>query len=443
MALVFLTDDQRPPCPGCSTYLMEPYIRCAKCGPPHLQICLQCFSRGWEDSKHQSDHDYEIIANEFCILESGWTAKDELKLMEAVGDCGFGNWHDIANQIPGKTKQECEQHYIRIFVENAKPPFPVFGIESKSDKADVMICRLSDDPPRPIRDTQKAGEMAGYMPARGDFVMEHDNYAEWDLKDIYFHTQDDKLLNELKYAAVDIYQSRLKERLRRKKIIRNLGLINLSRQKMQERAHSQPIRELFDKLRKFSRLHTPVEQDKLIEGLIYEIDLRREIVRLQEYRECGIKTFIGARLFDRLKARRQQMKTSKNHLDEVLGAVMRDPYSCRQWLQRQALVEAGHSCRELPPIAAPVSRKSATPLDLASFAGYEKLTEKEREMCASVRVIPEAYFEYKTIFQNECDKVGYLKLKHARTLIRIDVNKILKMFDFMVKEGIINATSPS
>ncbi len=24
---------------------------------------FQCFSRGWEDSKHQSDHDYEIIVS--------------------------------------------------------------------------------------------------------------------------------------------------------------------------------------------------------------------------------------------------------------------------------------------------------------------------------------------------------------------------------------------
>ena len=64
-------------------------------------------------------------------------------------------------------------------------------------------------------------------------------------------------------------------------------------------------------------------------------------------------------------------------------------------------------------------------------------------MCASVRVIPEAYFEYKKVFQNECEKTGYLKLKHARTLIRIDVNKIRKMFDFMVKEGYINTNPPS
>ena len=36
----------------------------------------------------------------------------------------FLSRHDISNQIPSKTKQECEQHYTRIFVENAKPPFP-------------------------------------------------------------------------------------------------------------------------------------------------------------------------------------------------------------------------------------------------------------------------------------------------------------------------------
>lgn len=31
----------KPPCRGCSSYLMEPYIKCAECGPPEFLLCLQ------------------------------------------------------------------------------------------------------------------------------------------------------------------------------------------------------------------------------------------------------------------------------------------------------------------------------------------------------------------------------------------------------------------
>ena len=61
-------------------------------------------------------------------------------------------------------------------------------------------------------------------------------------------------------------------------------------------------------------------------------------------------------------------------------------------------------------------------------------------MCATLRIIPEAYFEYKQLFTTEAQKLGFLKLKQARTLIRIDVNKTRKLYDFFVKEGIVKSS---
>ncbi len=31
----------KPPCRGCSSYLVEPYIKCAECGPSPFLLCLQ------------------------------------------------------------------------------------------------------------------------------------------------------------------------------------------------------------------------------------------------------------------------------------------------------------------------------------------------------------------------------------------------------------------
>jgi len=47
-----------------------------------------------------------------------------------------------------------------------------------------------------------------YLAARGDFVEEYDNYAEWDVQDIYFAPDDKALFKALKMAVVKMYQAR-------------------------------------------------------------------------------------------------------------------------------------------------------------------------------------------------------------------------------------------
>lgn len=49
----------------------------------------------------------------------------------------------------------------------------------------------SEEPPRPVDGSSMQTEMAGYMPARGDFSIEYDNYAETDLKHISFESEDE------------------------------------------------------------------------------------------------------------------------------------------------------------------------------------------------------------------------------------------------------------
>lgn len=94
-----ISDDpfDKPPCRGCSSYLTEPYIKCAECGPSPFLLCLQvsnlcykctdillellfiprhwnwtfllqCFTRGFEYKKHESDHKYEIMVSQIKIV---------------------------------------------------------------------------------------------------------------------------------------------------------------------------------------------------------------------------------------------------------------------------------------------------------------------------------------------------------------------------------------
>lgn len=54
-----------------------------------------------------------------------------------------------------------------------------------------------------------------------------------------------------------------------------------------------------------------------------------------------------------------------------------------------------------------------------------------------VRLVPDAYLEFKSILMNENLRNGYVKLAQARQMIKIDVNKTRKLYDFLVQEGLV------
>uniref|UniRef100_A0AAZ1X3U4 Transcriptional adapter n=1 Tax=Oreochromis aureus TaxID=47969 RepID=A0AAZ1X3U4_OREAU len=411
----------KPPCRGCSSFLTEPYIKCAECGPSPFLLCLQCFTRGFEYKKHQSDHKYEIMTSDFPVLEPGWTAQEEMALLEAVMDCGFGNWQDVAYQMRTKTKEECESHYMKNFINNPLFSSTLLSLRKAKDSRvaeGAIPFKPCDDPPRPTFDSVLSRDMAGYMPARADFMEEFDNYAEWDLKDIDFVDDDSDHLHYKTYELfVDIYHSRLKERQRRKKIIRDHGLINLRKFQMLERCYPKEVQELYDVMRRFARVVGPIEHDKFIES---HARLRVDVNR--------------AKVYERVKRMREDERRKRTMLCDVLQYIQ-DGRACQQWLSKQAAIDAG-----ITPAVTTITvsgRRSAPPLNLTGLPGTEKLNEREKELCQVVRLVPGAYLEYKQALLNECRRQGGLRLAQARALIKIDVNKTRKIYDFLIKEGYI------
>ncbi len=51
----------------------------------------------------------------------------------------------------------------------------------------VFLCIAdSEDPPRPTDGSVFQAELAGYVPPRGEFILEYDNYMELEVKDLSF-----------------------------------------------------------------------------------------------------------------------------------------------------------------------------------------------------------------------------------------------------------------
>lgn len=428
--------EEQQVCPTCGVFLTEPYIRCMECRYPSRCFCLQCFAKGREYENHLSDHRYKVIRNNFELLCSNWTAAEELRLLNAISECGFGNWHSVERLVGTKSKEECEDHYVQYYLYRPQPPLPIVPqAEVLSDVHPTPVAyRTCNDPPRPHAGSGSFYEMAGYMPARGDFSVEYDEYAELDIKELEFTSNDDMLWVELQKAVLKMYQSRLGERFRRKCIIKTYGLINMRKNMEDWRRYDILGKTVQDKLKVFMRLVPPVTFYKLLEGLRYAQKVRQRIQVLQDCHEAGITKLSFVNTYLNLKKKREIRARGRSALDEILNHVKSD-MTCQQYIRKQALKE---SMQGLPEVSAPSGRRPAPPLAIAGMPGYEKLNAKERDLCAKLRLMPESYLGYKNTLINEFRKSGSLRLATARTIIKIDVNKTRKIYDLLLDEGLVH-----
>ena len=117
------------------------------------------------------------------------------------------------------------------------------------------------------------------------------------------------------------------------------------------------------------------------------------------------------------------------------------------------------------PAAKAARRTGATPLDLTAAEDAQLLSAKEFELCSTLRILPKAYLTMKEMMIQENNQQvrwadlsvpsvpvmmahvsrtcgrglgggqGYLKRAQARRMIRMDVNKTGKVYDYFVAVG--------
>ncbi|XP_078041075.1 transcriptional adapter 2A isoform X1 [Augochlora pura] len=428
-----------PTCRVCKSALMEPYIRCAVCR--NTDLCPSCFSNGSEVDGHRNDHDYIIIKNEFPLIHgSGWTAKQELEFLDVLQECGFGNWGDISKRMQGKSAEECKSHYLQHYIDNQSiPGLPRF----KETKASLFghepmpyLHKLQDleEPPRFAPNTLNCKLLAGYNPARSDFEVNFDNHAELLISDLNydeFELSDNYELGKaMQIAMVQAYNNRLKERMRRRKIIRDHGLIAFRRTiSWIQRYECTITRTLAERLLIFMQLMGGLEFDFFMEGLHRVGELKNYLNKLFEFRNNGLTHFHSVVLFQKLgKLRQENERERKQYLNN-------SEYSWKSILP-------GCNVNTNSSVASTISqRKTAPPLAIKGLPGYEKLTPVEKELCSVTRIVPANYLDFKQLLIGENKKNGYLRLAQARVLLKIDVNKTRKIYDFLTEQGYINKPS--
>jgi hypothetical protein len=80
------------------------------------------------------------------------------------------------------------------------------------------------------------------------------------------------------------------------------------------------------------------------------------------------------------------------------------------------------------------SRPAPAALNLDNAEGIELLTESEVQLCSMLRIMPHAYLAIKDKMVGECQRTGGLRKRHARELIKIDVNKTSRLWDYFCEQ---------
>ncbi|KAH7958770.1 hypothetical protein HPB49_005026 [Dermacentor silvarum] len=131
---------------------------------------------------------------------------------------------------------------------------------------------------------------------------------------------------------------------------------------------------------------------------------------------------------------RRPMARSASHTAQRISLRHDDNETSTQvWLHKQLVKDASLS----PSSPKGLGRRTAPPLAIEGMPGYDKLNTQERELCAGLRIVPEMYLHFKGLLVNEYEKLGSLRLANARAIIKIDVNKTRKLYDFLLAEGVV------
>jgi len=189
----------------------------------------------------------------------------------------------------------------------------------------------------PIAVSRHEALLLGYMPHRDDFE-DFDKVTENLVSQIADRSaEDDDLDVALKLSQCDIYERRLREQVRSKRVARDYQLVSkfyeknpivqigfgskISPQKISSQLKAKkrgdgPKAELMEALRGVTQFHTSQEYHQFINNLCVEKELKIRIKELYKYRENGIKKqselvpFEKDRFKREMKLRQRKKKTA-------------------------------------------------------------------------------------------------------------------------------------
>ncbi|MCL7024584.1 hypothetical protein MKW94_024061 [Papaver nudicaule] len=441
-------------------------IKCAVC--PDFDLCLECFSVGAEITPHNSNHPYRVMDKlSFPLLCPDWNADEEMLLLEGLEMYGFGNWAEVAEHVGTHGKDQCVDHYNTAYMNSPCFPLPDMSHTAGKNRDELLavakeqetaykVVELSLKEQPAISPTIKSVgvkkpkassnegppllEISGYNPRRREFDPEYDNEAEKAIAELEFKDTDTADEREIKLRMLHIYGQRIDERKGRKDFILERGLL-----------HPDPLekdldpaeKELYEQYKVFMRLLSKEEHEELIKVVIAEHRTRKRIQEILEARAAGCHKSAQAEKYLAIK---------KSLIAEEKARMNSEGSSQLVGLSGTVLHKAGGTearGSSADPYQHPSSTASASASSSSSFdrwdisglPGAELLSEPEKRLCLDIKLIPNHYLRMLEAMSMEIFRGGITKKSDAHRFFSVDPNKVDKIYDMLVRKGIVPHSS--
>ncbi|ORM39540.1 Transcriptional adapter 2 [Babesia sp. Xinjiang] len=412
------------------------HIKCAECKDFHS--CVKCFCQGLEKpieeaqassfvqlpdnseyEEHKNYHKYTPVGpNDFALFTADWSAEQEILLIDGIAKYGLGNWQEISDMVSMtsvgyKSWDECQQHYYNVYLNSPTAPLPDLTSVIHGPNGEPVPVPCNTETP-PEEEPQNASQnkpankpqVVGYWPLRGDFDIEYDNDAELILADMEFRAEDSPEQIELKLKVIEIYNSKLDERIYRKKIIISRGLLDAKAMQQKERRCTLEEKELYNVLRPFLRFQTVEEHDHTVRLLVRERKLRTRLFQLMTWRALGLEKVEDiAKYEDRM-----------THIDSYKDQMKHDDSGRR--IERRL---------RNPQIDHDMIHPSTNKIKLTDF-----LEEKEVQFCEALQLPPVAYFLAKRVMLQEVACNPSYTIDDMCSELKMDGTKNGRIFDLLL-----------
>jgi len=427
-------------CAGCGDDIHQVSLVRIQCTDCNLHLCPDCFSSRVEVGQHKAHHGYKFMDNgDFSPLSNSWSAKEFVQLLDGLEQFGYGNWNDVSRYVETKTAGDCRDAVNNIFVSG-----PIGSLTYKESARGSARDHTSHSSSPHTPHTAPPGInihqllVLGFMPARDDFEMEFENEAEVLVSGIEaapggvrLDPEDEELESNLKLAHVEMYQKKLMERERRKKVSNELSLVEnffkenpynamTGKMTIPKPKKKDSKQELLDKFKFVASIQNIDEYKKLIASVSKEKEIKYRIKELQRYRKNGINSLTETECFEAERLKRNKKKSDRKRAQEVgdSHSQMLEPSTAKEDIKNVDLDNIS---------------------SILNLPGYDILSHNEKRLCTSLRLHPKLYISYKTCLLR--DHLQKKKGQSPKPVHPSGLDKIhrRKIFNFLLNSGWISA----
>jgi len=247
-----------------------------------------------------------------------------------------------------------------------------------------------------------------------------------------------------KLSFLDMYYQHVAHRHEAKAFMFQRGLLDYKKMLAADKKRPKEEREFVHKFRPYAKLQTAEDYDEFVNGMLYESALRRRIQELQHYRRLGISSSAEVEKYETELYHRNARKANPSIQRDQ--SIDRTSHLHRQGsrashppdVSTNGESESRRSRDPEPPKAGPSNRRLVAPLNLANAPSLHLLTPPEQTLCSQLRILPKAYLVIKeTLVREFARRGGKLRRREARELVKIDVNKTSRVWDFLIQAGVL------